>query len=199
VISVVLHSTAYEEPSEVVARNLWTGVRLFIGADAFFFAGFVFAFFYLRALNSAGMFRDPHDHQSTGLGVAILVVSMAAVGLLYWGVIRVRAGDAGGWRTAGGLALVATVAVVVLQIVQYSQFGLDRHAYQGYGSLFLGWTTAYLVHMLGAGVWLETLVAQSLRDRTGTADLVARAEACLAFFEFMAVMGAVMFVLLYLV
>lgn len=195
-------ATAYEEPPELAGRNLWTGVRLWIGADAFFFAGFVFAFFYLRALDSNGMFRDPRDHQSTPLGIAILVATLVATGLVYAGVLRLRAGDAARWRALGGAALLATVVAIVLQIVQFSQFGLDRLVYQGFGSIFLGWTSLYVVHLLGATFWLETLVAQALRERGrpgSAAGLVAPAEACLTFFEFMAAVGVVMFVLLYLV
>jgi heme/copper-type cytochrome/quinol oxidase subunit 3 len=194
--------TAYEEPAALAGRNLWAGVRIWIGADAFFFAGFVFAFFYLRALNSNGLFRDSHDHQSTALGAAILVANLLVTAVVYAGVRRLRAGDTGGWRMAGGAALVGVVVTIVLQIVQFSQFGLDRIVYQGYGSIFLGWTSAYVVHLLGAGLWLETLVAQALRERGrpgNAASLLAPAEACLAFWEFMAVVGAVMFVLLYLV
>jgi heme/copper-type cytochrome/quinol oxidase subunit 3 len=194
-------ATGYGEAPELVGRNLWAGIRLWIGADAFFFAGFVFAFFYLRALDSNGLFRDPRDHQSTALGAAILVVTLLATALLWVGVTRVRAGDAARWRTAAGAALLLTVAAIVLQIVQFSQFGLDRLTYQGFGSVFLAWTAAYVVHLLGAAFWLETLVAQALRERGRPghdAGLVAPAEACLVFYEFIAVVGVVMFVLLYL-
>ena len=192
--------TAYEEPAELAGRNLWAGIRLWIGADAFFFAGFVFAFFYLRALDSNGMFGDPRDHQSTVLGAAILVVMLAATALVWVGATRFRAVDTDRWKLVSGAALVLTVEAIVLQIVQFSEFGLDRLVYQGFGSVFLGWTAAYVVHLLAATYWLETLVAQTLRERGRPghgAGLVAPAEACLAFYEFLAAVGVVMFVLLY--
>jgi heme/copper-type cytochrome/quinol oxidase subunit 3 len=189
----------YGEPIELVERNLWAGVRLWIAADAFFFLGFVFAFFYLRALDSNGMFRDPHDQQSTAVGTAVLAATLACTVLVRYGVGRLRAGDDAGWRRAAAVALTLAVAAVVLQIVQYSQFGLDRKVYQGYGSIFLGWTVAYVVHLVGAGAWLETLFAQSVRERGPAASVAAPAAACLAFWEFMAVVGAVMYVCLYLV
>jgi heme/copper-type cytochrome/quinol oxidase subunit 3 len=189
----------YGEPIELVERNLWAGVRLWIAADAFFFLGFVFAFFYLRALDSNGMFRDPHDQQSTAVGTAVLVATLGCAALFRYGVGRLRAGDDAGWRRAAAVALTLAVAAVVLQIVQYSQFGLDRKVYQGYGSIFLGWTVAYLIHLVGAGAWLETLFAQSVRERGAAAPIAAPAAACLVFWEFMAVVGAVMYVCLYLV
>lgn len=189
----------YGEPLELVERNLWAGVRLWVGADAFFFLGFVFAFFYLRALDSNGMFRDPHDHQSTAVGTAVLAATLVCTALVRYGVMRLRAGDDAGWRRAAAVALTLAVAAVVLQIVQYSQFGLDRKVYQGYGSIFLGWTVAYVIHLVGAGAWLETLLAQSLRQRGSASPVAASAAACLVFWEFMAVVGAVMYVCLYLV
>ena len=129
---------------------------------------------------------------------------MATVGcavMVRYGVGRLRAGDAAGWRRAAAVALVLAVAAVVLQIVQFGQFGLDRKVYQGYGSIFLGWTIAYVIHLVGAGAWLESLFAQSVRER-GLSPRRVRppsAAACLAFWEFMAVVGAIMYVLLYLV
>ena len=192
----------YREPLDVVERNLWAGVRLWIGADAFFFLGFVFAFFYLRALNSNGMFRDPHDQQSTAVGTAVLVATVGCAILVRYGVTRLRSGDGAGWRRAAAIALVLAVAAIVLQVVQYSQFGLDRKVYQGYGSIFLGWTVAYVIHLVGAGAWLESLFAQSVRERDAAApdpSVLPAAAACLAFWEFMAVVGAIMYVLLYLV
>ena len=183
----------YREPPNLVERNLWAGVRLWVGADAFF---------YLRALDSNGMFRDPHDHQSTAVGTAVLVATVGCAVIVRYGVGRLRSGDAAGWRRAAAVALVLAVAAVVLQIVQYGQFGLDRLVYQGYGSIFLGWTVAYVIHLIVAGAWLESLFAQSLRDRgvaRAGAAVLPSAAACLVFWEFMAVIGAIMYVLLYLV
>jgi heme/copper-type cytochrome/quinol oxidase subunit 3 len=192
----------YRELRNLVERNLWAGVRLWVGADAFFFLGFVFAFFYLRALDSNDMFRDPHDHQSTAVGTAVLVATVGCAVMVRYGVARLRSGDGTGWRRAAAVALVLAVAAVVLQIVQFDQFGLDRKVYQGYGSIFLGWTIAYVIHLVGAGAWLESLFAQSVRERglpAAGASVLPSAAACLVFWEFMAVVGAIMYVLLYLV
>ena len=45
-------------------RALFIGARLFVAADAFFFLGFLFAYLYLRALNSNGLWHPPHIHPS---------------------------------------------------------------------------------------------------------------------------------------
>ena len=53
--------TGYEvveqEPPEVLGRNLVSASYLLAGATAFFFVAFVFAYFYLRSLNNAGMWK----------------------------------------------------------------------------------------------------------------------------------------------
>ena len=59
-----------------------------------------------------------------------------------------------------------------------------------------------MIHLVGAGAWLEALFAQSVRERghsAAGASVLPSAEACLVFWEFMAVVGAIMYVLLYLV
>ena len=43
------------EPPELIARNLYVGARIWAASVAFFFIAFLFAFFYLRALNSNGI------------------------------------------------------------------------------------------------------------------------------------------------
>ena len=40
------------EPPEWQPRAIWVGGRLLCGAISFFFASFVFAFFYLKALDT---------------------------------------------------------------------------------------------------------------------------------------------------
>src|SRR2546430_17382437 len=72
-----------DEP-DVLARNIRVGSRIWAASQAFFFLAFFFAFLYLRALNTNGLWRVwPHHHPSPPLpfGVAILlcVLGSAAV------------------------------------------------------------------------------------------------------------------------
>src|SRR5438045_2663841 len=64
---------AYTEPIEVSERNLAVAGRLAGAAAAFFFVAFLFAFFYLRALNSDGNWNQHHLQPPWGWGVAVLV------------------------------------------------------------------------------------------------------------------------------
>src|SRR5437764_12632174 len=69
------------EPADLLANNIRTGSRLWAAAQAFFFLAFFFAFLYLRALNTNGVWRGwPHHHPnpSTAFGVAILICVLAA-------------------------------------------------------------------------------------------------------------------------
>ena len=58
------HATEYSvverEPPEVMARNLRVAAHLWSSATAFFFAAFLFAYFYLRALDSSAVWRPKH-------------------------------------------------------------------------------------------------------------------------------------------
>src|SRR6185437_16933738 len=55
--------TGYEvveqEPPELLGRNLISASHLLAGATAFFFVAFLFAYFYLRSLNNAHMWKPP--------------------------------------------------------------------------------------------------------------------------------------------
>ena len=65
-------STGYEvveeEPPELLGRNLVSASYLLAGATAFFFVAFVFAYFYLRSLNNAGMWKPKGVDASIALG-----------------------------------------------------------------------------------------------------------------------------------
>ncbi len=66
------HATDYSvverEPPEVMARNLRIASHLWSSATAFFFAAFLFAYFYLRSLDSSAVWRPKHVDPSFTLG-----------------------------------------------------------------------------------------------------------------------------------
>src|SRR4051794_16035201 len=80
-------------------RALFIGARLFVAADAFFFLGFLFAYLYLRALDSNGLWHPPHTNPSGALAGVSLVAVVAAAGI-------VRVADD---RRAQGAAATAAV------------------------------------------------------------------------------------------
>src|SRR5438046_8247545 len=97
-----------------LARNIRTGSRIWAASEAFFFLAFFFAFLYLRALNTNGLWRGwPHHHPSPSLafGIAILlcVVGSAAIAR---GAVLVAPKL---WRTTEWAALALVLAAVGLQ------------------------------------------------------------------------------------
>ncbi len=194
-----------EDPG-VLAANLRVGVRLLASAVAFVFVAFVFAFFYLRVLNSNGQWRPSRTHPSQSYGIAILVCVLAAT--VFFELARRGLGGAGrsGWRIHLWVAVALGVAVAVLQVLQYTSLGFGATG-GGYASVFYGWTVLFLAAWLGAVYWIETLLAGLLRGATGPGHgdaeplelLRPSAEACSTYLLLMSGIEIVAYVLLYLI
>ena len=137
------HSTDYSvverEPPEVMARNLRIASHLWSSATAFFFAAFLFAYFYLRSLDSSAVWRPKHVDPSLTLGTLTAAALVAAAALLRLGLADHRATNRPAWRVKGALALVLLVAAVTLQIVEWSTQGFGPTD-GPYASVYLGWT-----------------------------------------------------------
>src|ERR1700686_4526721 len=74
--------SAPEWAPEVDARLARVGMRIFVGADVFFFAAFFFAFFYLRALNNDYSWLPAGTtHPTRAIGALIVVLLVACAGL----------------------------------------------------------------------------------------------------------------------
>ena len=194
------------EDPDVLGKNLAVGARLLASAVVFFFMAFVFAFFYLRALNSNHDFHPTHTNPPTGYGIAILVCVLGSTVAFEVGRRSLEDGRGSLWRAGSLVALVAGLAALVLQGVEYYhlQFGADAG---GLASVFLGFTVVFALFWLGAVYWIETLWAQSLRQPTSAAgdidapSLVLRpsADACAIYLYVMVLVELFAFVLLYLV
>ena len=155
-------------PEPVGDRNLAMGTRLWVAAEAFMFMAFLFAYFYLRTINSNGQWHPHGQNPSTGLGTATLVclgISCAA-----YAVAR-RARSAAGAPMI--VALATGLVALALQIVQLVNPGFSPSHAGGYGSVFVGFTAMYAIHLAGAAFWLETLIA---RARRGVTDPDAAVE-----------------------
>ena len=178
---LVRESTSYavveREPPEVLGRNLRTAGHLWASATVFFFVGFLFAFFYLRSLNNAGLWHPKGVNPPLGLGTAIVACVLASLALAWLGLRERRAAVIEGeyapaldqarlwaWRRRGLLALAFGLAAVVLQCVEYATLGFGP-TQGGYASVFVGWTGMFIVFVLGAMFWLETLLETSFRHR----------------------------------
>jgi heme/copper-type cytochrome/quinol oxidase subunit 3 len=149
------------EDPRIVAANLVVGARLFASAVAFVFMSFVFAYFYLKAVNSNGMWRPPQVSPPQGYGIAILVCILGATAAFE--VVRRGLAGGSGSVTAIAVALALSVVAVVLQLIELLGGMGFSAAGGGYASVFYGWTALFLAFWLGAVYSVETVLATSLR------------------------------------
>ncbi len=152
------------EPAGVTARNLRVASHLWSGATIFFFAAFLFAYFYLRALDSASTWRPKHVDPSFPLGTLVTLAIVAGAGLLRLGLADHRADKRPAWRVKGALALAALLAGIILQIVEWSTQGFGP-TNGPYASVYLGWTGLLAIFVFGLAYWVETTLAISVRYR----------------------------------
>ena len=152
------------EPPEVLGRNLVTAGHLLAGATAFFFLAFVFAYFYLRSLNNAGMWRPKHVDPSVAWGTVIVACVVASALLTQLGLADHRADRRSQWRLKGLVALVLGLLALVLQVVAWTTLGFGPSD-GGFASVYFGWTAFYFLFALCALYWLETVLATSWRYR----------------------------------
>jgi heme/copper-type cytochrome/quinol oxidase subunit 3 len=149
------------EQPEVLASNIRVGSRLWAAAQAFFFVAFFFAFLYLRALNTNGLWRGwppHHPDPSLAFGVAILICVLASAA-----IARAAAQLAPAtWRLASWLALALVLAAIGLQAAQFSSLGFGPTD-GAYASVFVGWSGLFALFLLGMCFWLATLIGDVSR------------------------------------
>jgi heme/copper-type cytochrome/quinol oxidase subunit 3 len=187
------------EPPEVFARNIAVGARIWAGGIAFFFVSFLFAFFYLRALDSNGKWNQHDLNPGQGWGVPILVAVLASVLATAWAVRSLARGEGGSWRLGAGLALALGLAAVGIQSVAYTQISFGPGD-GGYAAVFFGWTGLFAAFALGMMYWLETQLAQTVREGDASLPLVRpSAAALLLTWATLGVVELLAYILLYLV
>lgn len=165
-----------EEPPELLGRNLVSASYLLAGATAFFFVSFVFAYFYLRSLNSNGMWKPTGVDSSVGWGTAIVACYVVSALLVRLGLADHRALRRDQWRVKGLAALLVGVVGLVLQTVAWTQQGFGP-ADGGYASVYFGWTAFMFLFVLVTLLWLEMTLATSFRYRKTETGAPAPGEA----------------------
>ncbi len=162
------HSREYgvleREPPEVMARNLRIAAHLWSSATAFFFAAFLFAYFYLRSLDSSSVWRPKHVDPSFALGTLVAIALVAAAVSLRLGLVDHRGDRRPASRIKGVVAVALLIVAVVLQIVEWSTQGFGP-TNGPYASVYLGWTGLLTIFVVGLTFWVETTVAMSIRYR----------------------------------
>jgi heme/copper-type cytochrome/quinol oxidase subunit 3 len=189
------------------ARSLAEGARILAGGTAFFFLAYLFAYFYLRSLNMEHMWHPRHVNPNQALGGVMIgcVVASALLAIAGARMMR-RRNDA--WVVPAGLAVVLGLAAVALQCIEFTRqhFGPTDGAF---ASVFCTWLALYMLAVLGSMYWLETHVAGELRARRAPAPRegeIAQADRLIApgldaavfYWAFLAVIGVVTYVVLYL-
>jgi hypothetical protein len=146
---------------EAGINGAWTGSRLAIGGLAFLFACFAFAYFYLRALDSAGRWQGSGFVQpAVWQGTTIMVLALLSASVNWYGLQRIKAGHKTIWQIAGLLALAMGVAAIALQIWQLDTLPFPPGS-SGYSSVFTGFYPVFLTLQLAVLIWLEILLARS--------------------------------------
>jgi heme/copper-type cytochrome/quinol oxidase subunit 3 len=178
------------------ARVVSVGVWLFLSANLFFFAGWWFSYFYLRALNNNNAWIvDGLTRPNKAYGLVVLLLFILSA-VSYWATTRVAIRSA----LFGLLAPVSLVLGVAACLFQgygmwHLGFGLTEG---GYPSVFSGLTASWLIQLVFAVVWLATVVAQ-----VGPAGDTRRRPHAAASFAwillFLAAVGIINYILLYLV
>jgi heme/copper-type cytochrome/quinol oxidase subunit 3 len=189
-----------------------------VAAQVFFYGAFVFVFFYLRELNSSGLWHPAKIHAPTGTGVVILVCILLAAAVYWVGMRALRAGREETWRLAAAITLVLALAALGVQCYQWAALSFGPGG-NGFASVFVAWTGFYAgIGLLGALYMLETTLVTSHRarrlppslvvapaeaERTGDAGAgavtVVAAQAFAATWYLLAIVEVTAFVLLYLV
>jgi heme/copper-type cytochrome/quinol oxidase subunit 3 len=145
---------------EAALNAAWTGSRLAIGGMTFLFGCFVFSYFYLRSLNSNGMwhpagFKGPQ----VWAGTVIMVLIVVSAAVHYAGLQRIKAGHKEAWTRAAGLALVLGLAAVGLQVWQLLNLPFFPGS-AGFASVFVGETPILVLMVFCSMIWLETLIVR---------------------------------------
>jgi heme/copper-type cytochrome/quinol oxidase subunit 3 len=142
---------------EAALNASWTGVRLALGAMTFLFGAFIFAFFYLRSLNSHHLWYTATTHPSQPVGVTIMILIVLSAAVQTIALQRIKAGHKGVWLAGATLALLLGLAAIGVQIWQLLNLGFWPGS-SGFASVFVGYNPIYLTVAFCAMVWLETLI-----------------------------------------
>jgi hypothetical protein len=146
---------------EAALNGAWTGSRLAIGGLAFLFGSFVFAYFYLRSLNSNGRWMGSAWRQPSVIqGTIIMLLVLLSAGVHYAALQQIKSGRKTVWQIGGVIALLAGLAAVVWQIIQLLDLPFWPGS-SGYASVYVGFYSVFLVVLLSAMVWLEMLLMRS--------------------------------------
>jgi heme/copper-type cytochrome/quinol oxidase subunit 3 len=146
---------------EAALNAAWTATRLAMGGLCFLFGSFMFAYFYLRSVNSSGRWLGPGYHPpSMAYGTVIMIAVLLSAGVHYSALQQIKAGNKMLWQIGAVAALLLGAAAIVLQILELLFLPFWPGS-SGFSSVFTGFEPVFVVVMLAAMIWLETLLMRS--------------------------------------
>jgi heme/copper-type cytochrome/quinol oxidase subunit 3 len=200
---------------EAALNTTWTGTRFLIGVVASGLGAFIFAFFYLRSLNSHGMWYpggSAATEPSVSLGTLVMLLIVLSALALTFGLQRAKAGKRNVWVMAAVGAIVLGVAAAIVQMIQLATLGFLPGG-SGYASVFVGAAPVLVLLVLATMFWLENLVMQvrhipeisfveqpaTFTEAAAVQRVQASMSACTLFWNFIALAAIVFWILFYLV
>jgi heme/copper-type cytochrome/quinol oxidase subunit 3 len=189
----------------------WTGARLLVAGSAMAFGCLVFAYFYLRDLNSDGLWYLHGEQPSLPLGALVLSFMIVSAALVSYSTGRLRrTAGALDWMVGAGTGLglgILAIGFLCWQLATLPFYPGET----GYASVFVGWQPVLLLSMLGGVYWLETLITRGVRVRRVLSPLPISAterdvtmfrgslDGFVLFWNFTALVEIVSFILFYAV
>lgn len=163
-LAAVTPADEHAHRADAIRGSQYTGARLFVALSTMVFGGGVFSYFYLRSLNGNGLWRAPGQKPSPFIAISVLVLTVGACSLYYWSSRRLgRTGKSSiDWRVASAGAVVMLVLAAAIQF-----WGLSRLPFfpgsSGYASVYVAVMPLFAAWLLVGAVWIEMLLARSLR------------------------------------
>ncbi len=142
---------------EAALNSSWTGVRLAVGALTFLFGAFVFAFFYLKSLNSHNLWYTAATHPQSSFGVTVMVLFVVSAAVQTLVLQRIKAGSKSIWLAGAVVALVLGLVAIAIQIWQLAALPFWPGA-SGFASVFVGFWPVFVSVAFCVLVWLEILI-----------------------------------------
>jgi len=198
---------------EAALNAAWTGSRLMIGIVTSGLGAFIFAFFYLRSVNSYDLWYPKSltpPNQAQGAIIMALVVVSAIIAS--FGLTQIKVGKKQVWFGAAVLALLIGLAALALQIWQLTDLPFQP-GQAGFASVFVGASPVFATLILGTMVWLEILVMGSrnipdisfveqpptFNEAAAVQRFQANLSAFTLFWNFLAIAAIVLWLLFYIV
>lgn len=178
--------------------NAVLGMLVFLGAETMLFAGLIAGFLVLRyaAVVWPPPFQPRLPVEVTGVNTAVLLLSSLTMARALRAIRRGNQAE-----LARGLAVTAVLGAIFLAVQGYEwvrlvQFGLTV-ASGAYGATFYTLIGTHALHVLGALVWLSTVLIRASRG-SFTEGAYTPVTACGMYWFFVVFVWPILYLLVYL-